>query len=526
MTIDLLRVLLIEDSEDDADLVSRELNRHRPAHIERVEDEASMRAALEANRCDVILCDWSLPTFNAPDALRIVKEMGIDIPFIIVSGTIGEEMAVEGMRAGAHDYVLKGRLTRLAPALDRELRECQNRRAHRQTELARRNAEHQLLHAQKLEAIGTLAGGIAHDFNNLLSVILSYSSLLADDPSCNEQARADLEEISKAGSRARDLTRQLLAFSRQQVLQPRVIDPNEVVGGIEKMLRRLLGADVELLVLGAPDLGRVKVDPGQLEQIIMNLAVNARDAMPGGGRLTIETANVHFDELYARAHDGVKPGAYVMLAANDTGSGMDRPTQARIFEPFFTTKEKGKGTGLGLSTVFGIVRQSGGHISVASEPGRGSSFKIYFPRTDHPAEASSPPSLRPRTLSGGETILLVEDEEAVRTLARTILRRAGYQVLEAQSAGDAFLLCEQHTTTIDLLLTDVVMPRMSGRKLAARLQTLRAKMKVLYISGYVDESLADQDAPESNAAFLEKPITPTRLLQRVREVLDTPHSPG
>ncbi|CAN5841376.1 hypothetical protein BH11MYX3_BH11MYX3_13960 [soil metagenome] len=380
--------------------------------------------------------------------------------------------------------------------------------------------EAQLRQAQKMETIGSLAGGVAHDFNNLLTVVLSYSEMLAEDLRVEDPMRAGLEQIRLAGLRATELTRQLLAFSRRQVLAPKLLDLSATVAGMERMLQRLIGEDVEISVTGGKGLGNVLVDPGQLEQVIMNLAVNARDAMPRGGMLTIETAAVILDADYASEHVGVTPGPHVMLAISDTGTGMDKATQERMFEPFFTTKEQGKGTGLGLATVFGIVQQSGGSIWVYSELGRGTTFKVYFPIADeHPAGIAAATADRP-PLRGSETILLVEDEDSVRTLARTILRRCGYTVLEAANGGEALLLSEQHTGTIDLLLTDVVMPRVSGRQLAEKLQPLRPAMKVIFMSGYTDDAIVRHGILHAELSFLQKPITPASLSRKIRETLD------
>lgn len=383
----------------------------------------------------------------------------------------------------------------------------------------RRAVEEQLRHAQRMDAIGQLAGGVAHDFNNLLTVVLSYAHLLRNDRSLSAEVRSDLDEISRAGERAAALTRQLLAFSRKQVLEPTVLDLNEVIQHMDKMFHRLLGEDIELVSKGSPSLGRVVADRGQVEQVLLNLVVNARDAMPSGGQLTIETSNVHLDAAYAGSHMEVKPGLHVMLAVSDTGVGMDKATQARIFEPFFTTKEKGKGTGLGLSTVFGIVKQSGGSVWVYSEPGQGTTFKVYLPclEGDTRVDASGIQSEEP--LTGTETILLAEDEEQVRRLVSSVLRRCGYNVIEARNGREALEICDSHAGRIDLLLTDVVMPELGGRHLSEQLIRNRAEMKTLYMSGYTDDAVVRHGVLSAAVAFLQKPITPDSLMKKVRSVL-------
>jgi two-component system cell cycle sensor histidine kinase/response regulator CckA len=383
----------------------------------------------------------------------------------------------------------------------------------------RKLLEEQLRQSQKMEAIGQLAGGVAHDFNNLLTTIIGYSELTIKRLELEDPLRHTIVEIKKAGDRAASLTRQLLAFSRKQVLQPIVLDLNAIVSDLEKMLRRLIGEDLELQTLLHPKLGSVKADPGQIEQVLMNLAVNARDAMPRGGKLTIETKNVHHEDDYGKKHIAIVPGAYVLLAVSDTGEGMDDQTQARVFEPFFTTKEAGKGTGLGLSTVYGIVKQSGGNIWVYSELGIGTTFKIYLPRTDQGAQEYRRSVEVEEMLTGTATVLLAEDEEMVRELARQVLEMCGYKVLTAANGSLALTVCEQHPEPIDLLITDVVMPVIGGRELSARLTEIRPEMKVLYMSGYTDDAIVHQGVLDEGTNFIQKPFSTHALARKVKEVL-------
>ena len=380
--------------------------------------------------------------------------------------------------------------------------------------------QEQLRQSQKMEAIGSLAGGIAHDFNNLLTVIKGYSQLSLMELKEGDPLKPNIEEVQKAADRAAGLTRQLLAFSRRQVMEMRVLDPNTLLRDLDKMLRRIIGEDIELVTQLADDLGTIKADPGQVEQVIMNLAVNARDAMTKGGKLTIETANVELDKTYARNHVAVEPGPYVMLSVSDTGVGMTPEVRDRVFEPFFTTKEKGKGTGLGLSTVYGIVKQSGGNIWVYSEPGKGTAFKIYLSRVDEPLEEVGEKVVQKELTGRGETILVVEDEEEVRKLAVQILRRQGYTVLEASQGNEASHICEQHKGPIHLMVMDVVMPGMNGRELAKSLEPHHPEMKVLYMSGYTDDAIVHHGVLEKGLSFLQKPFTIDGLLRKVREVLD------
>jgi len=382
-----------------------------------------------------------------------------------------------------------------------------------------KHMEAMLRQSQKMEAVGQLAGGVAHDFNNLLGVILGYTGLMLDRLGLDDPQRKSIEEIQKAGDRAALLTRQLLAFSRKQVLQPKVIDLNAVVAGAEKLLQRLIGENIELRAVLNPELCRVKADPGQIEQIIMNLAVNARDAMPSGGKLTIETSNMEFDEAYTAQHPSTRTGPHVMLAVTDTGCGMDAETKAHMFEPFFTTKEFGKGTGLGLSTVYGIVKQSGGSVWVYTEPGLGTSFKIYLACVDAVPEIEPPNDKVMNVVAGSQTILIVEDDPALLQVTHRSLEEVGYAILEARSSKEAIDISESHTGPIHLMVTDVVLPGMSGVKLAAYLSAQRPEMKVLYVSGYTNDTVFHHGVLEPGLAFLQKPFSARTLARRVGEVL-------
>jgi signal transduction histidine kinase len=424
-----------------------------------------------------------------------------------------------------------GEMARANLSLAREIHErrAAEEEVHRINEelevrVAKRTAEHraledQLLQSQKMEAVGRLAGGVAHDFNNLLTVILGYNDMLRDrvrrDPAALEYA----DEVLHAAERASSLTNQLLAFSRRQVAVPRVVDLNDIVQGIDKMLRRIIGEDIQLETHLSPDIPPVKVDPSQVDQVIMNLAVNSRDAMPDGGTLAIETAAVELGKDFADSHVGVEAGPYVMLTVRDTGTGMDAATRTRVFEPFFTTKDKGKGTGLGLSIVYGIIKQNGGEIVVQSEPGKGTTFQIYLPAVLAAAEAMIHPSAEVAAQPATETILLVEDDPQVRNLTRTMLTHMGYHVLGAESAGEALRVAFRHEGALDLLLTDVVMPHMKGTDLADQIQVVRPGVRVLYMSGYTDIGAVEQVVLAEGTLFIQKPFTAAALSRLVREAL-------
>ncbi len=634
-----LRILQIEDSESDAALIVRHMQRagYR-VEARRVDDAAGMRQALAEAEWDVVISDHQMGLFDGPEALGILAESGKDIPFLVVSGAIGEELAVAMMKSGAHDYLLKSDLARLAPAVEREVREARTRCERQQAEAEltesrdrlamalsathlgtfdcdlrsrklicndaakrqfglppaaeitwekllgaihpedrarveagaqdarlvlderratefrtvgiqdgverwlaiwgqtfldaggrpvrhvgvsldlteRKHLEEQFRQAQKLESVGRLAGGVAHDFNNLLTIITGYSEMALAETGDQHPLRDALLEIAEAAARASTLTRQLLTFSRRQITEPRRIALNELVRGFEKMLGRLLGEEIELvLALGTED-GWLMADPGQIEQVIMNLAVNAHDAMPHGGKLTIETGMIDAGEEYSLAHPGVAPGRWVALTMSDTGMGMTPEVKAHIFEPFFTTKGPGRGTGLGLSTVWGIVQQSGGTIRVEAEPARGTNFKILFPAVEAKSGEDETPEMvdSPR---GQETVLLAEDEPAVRNYARQILEMHGYTIVAASNGREALMAARQYAGEIQLLLTDVVMPQMGGAELAAAFAVARPEARILCMSGYSERLWPGAQAGRN---YIQKPFTPSGLLRQVRKVLD------
>jgi two-component system, cell cycle sensor histidine kinase and response regulator CckA len=636
-----VRVLFIEDTRDDVDLVLHELRRggFTPDPWV-VETEEAMRSALAEGGWDLVIADHSMPHFDAPGALRVLQESGLDMPFIVVSGHIGEEQAVACMRAGASDYLTKDNLSRLVPVVERELREAAQRRhrrailaaldsseeryrllventadmiclldgegvitfaspsvtrvlgypaeevvgrrmrdfvhdddagtlaaamdsalAHGATPLVsglrfrhreggwrviegsaarlveggggirlvttgrdvteRVQLEGQLHQARKMEALGRLAGGVAHDFNNLLTVILGYCDLLLDQTPDDRVLHQEVNEIKRASDSAAALTQRLLVFGRKQVLNPHPVDLDQVLAGLAEMLRRAVGEDVELTLVPGPALGLVQVDPGQLEQIVLILVANARDAMPQGGQITIETTNAELAPADAR-RQAVPPGPYVVLTVSDTGEGMDAVTQERLFEPFFTTKEPGKGAGLGLPTIYGIVRQCGGNVLVESEPGRGSRFRILLPRAGE-AVPSRPGKLPPDAARGDETILLVEDEPMVKNLVGEVLRKNGYRVMEYVNGREALARTKHLHEPVHLLVTDVVMPGMSGIELARQLGPGRPGLRVLFLSGYAQDRVGNEGALQPpGRAFLQKPFTPDALLRQVRGLLDLP----
>ena len=641
---DPLRILHLEDDSQDRELVAATLAEGGISfEIRHVETREAFLQAIEEEEIDLILADYSLPMFDGLTALEIARRKLSLVPFILVSGTIGEDPAIEAMRSGATDYVLKQKLSRLVPAVRRALMEAENsknltlkeRALHKalyrlqlqirfmplacivwdpeyrirewnpaaecifgwseaeacgkdirelivppeeresrfvqmekilsedaggrvisvnttkigkritcewfrthlkdeignlagvlsmanditeekkaQEELAQ--SMEQLRQSQKIEAVGRLAGGVAHDFNNLLTIITGYCELMMIKIGEGHPLLQDLQEIRVSADRAAALTRQLLAFSRRQILQPKVLEIDTVVPEMDKMLRRLIGEDVNLVTILGASAGKVKFDPSQIEQVIVNLVINSRDAMPDGGTITIETANVELDQAFVRQHGGAWPGPHVMLAVSDTGCGMDPEILSKAFDPFFTTKEKGKGTGLGLSTVFGIVKQSGGCIYVYSEPGRGTTMKIYLPRVTgetSPKDERRDAGLEDR-MHGSETILLVEDDETLRKLASSILVGYGYTVLSAGNGEEALQLLNDSPSIPLLLVTDVIMPKMGGKELSERIKAIHPGILVLFMSGYTDNAIAHHGVLDQGVLFLQKPFTPKVMARK------------
>lgn len=516
-----LRLLHLEDDPVDAELITTTLiEGNIPCQSQLVDTRQAFVAALKEGRMDLILADYSIPGFDGMTALTLARQHCPDVPFLFVSATIGEELAIDAMHQGATDYVLKQRLGRLVPSVQRALRELDDRAERKRAEEALRQSEKQFRQSQKMEAVGRLAGGIAHDFNNLLTVIVGYSQVLSTELGPQHPLRGKVDETLRAGERAAMLIRQLLTFSRKQSLDPKILSLNTAVTSLESLLRRLIGEDIQLVSKLDSTNGRLRADQAQLEQVLVNLIVNARDAMPKGGMLTVETAQVELTRSPVYHITPLLPGPYVRLSVGDTGCGMDRQTQSHIFEPFFTTKGEGKGSGLGLSTVFGIVTQCGGAIDVTSRVGHGTRFDLYFPSIESDILTTAPTQSLGQPQRGTETILLVEDEPSVRTLVRDELRKLGYRVIEAKNGVEACLLATQQAGSLQLLLTDVVMPGMGGRELAQHLSVIKPDLRILFISGYMDDVGIMAGQEEGMSSFLQKPFTPEVLARAVRTLLD------
>jgi len=507
-----LRVLFIEDSEDDAALQVRLLRQagYDVAYT-RVQSADELKTALE-RPWDIVISDYSMPHFSGTEALKVVREKGVDIPFIFVSGTIGEEAAVAALKVGAQDYLMKLNLGRLIPAVQRELRESDERRQ-------RKRLEEQVHQLQRFEAIGRLAGGVAHDFNNVIGAIMGWAEIGANAAYPGGDLQDKFLKIRSQADRASGLTRQLLAFARRQTLQPCNTNLNELAKETLSLLRNVIGERIEIQLQLAQDLSVIWADPGQIEQVLMNLSLNARDAMPDGGRLRVETQNVWVGEDYQRAHPYALPGNYVLLRVLDTGVGMDAETLTHIFEPFFTTKEIGHGTGLGLATVYGIVKQHKGFVDVDSTPGQGTAFRVYLPLGNGPAEISEKPAFF--TMRGGsECILIAEDNDDLRDAAQEILQSLGYRVIAAKDGEEAVRIFEQQSEAIDLVFLDVVMPKLNGTDAYLRMVTRKPGLPVLFTTGYASEVSLVPITTREKAKVLQKPYGSQYLAQKLREKLD------
>ncbi|MBX9678319.1 MAG: response regulator [Gemmataceae bacterium] len=513
----LLRILLVESSDDDAQMVRRELERTGSRVVSaRVETANGLKEALARESWDIVLSDSMPPKVAGSEVLAIVQSVRPELPVILIAPKAGQEAAIELMRSGARDLIFKDDLARLGPAVERELR---NVRQH----LEYKKLEEQYRQAQKMEALGQLAGGVAHDFNNLLTIINGFSDLLLAKMSSGDSSRSFLDRIRQAGDRCSALTRQLLIFSRKQTPSFRVLDLNSLVGEAEKMLGRVLGENIKFVADLGPRLRSIKGDPGQLEQVLFNLVVNARDAMPRGGQVTVRTRNMTFAEGYSLPIADMPYGNYVMLEVTDVGEGISKENSKHLFEPFYTTKEAGKGTGLGLVTVFGIVKQSSGHIAIDSKQGKGTSVRIYIPeiaqRAEHQSETA--PNGAFADLRGNEAVLIVEDEEGVRSLLSKILVHNGYTVLEAGTGGEALRLAGNFGSAIHLMITDIMMPEISGPELAKLFREAHPETKVLFISGYSTPPNLEEYGLDGKVAFLAKPLSPLKLTTEIRKLLDS-----
>jgi two-component system, cell cycle sensor histidine kinase and response regulator CckA len=508
-----LRALLVEDSEDDALLLVRELKRggYDLDHV-RVDSAAALNSALDSGKWDIVLSDYSMPGFSGTEALAVLRSRNVDIPFVFVSGTIGEEMAVSALKSGAQDYLLKGNLKRLLPAVERALREAEGRKE-------RRRLETQVNQLARFEAIGRLAGGIAHDFNNVLGSILGWAELGHSDLPEGHRARERLLKIRAQAERAAALTRQLLAFARRQVLQPQNLDVNTLIGESVSLMGKVIGEHVHITMALAVDLDPAWADASQVEQIVMNLCINARDAMPNGGRLTISTELAEVKPNPEEYRPYFKPGRYILLSIADTGTGMDTATLEHIFEPFFTTKEPGKGTGLGLATVYGIVKQHNGIIEVDSEPGKGTRFRVYLP-VGTGAVAAREKKPVAETRRGTETILIAEDNDDLREAAREMIEALGYRVLLAHDGEEAVQLFAENHKTVDMVLLDVVMPRMNGPVALAAMAAIKPGLRAIFTTGYANEADSLTATRRKGVHILQKPYGTATLAQQIRTLLD------
>jgi signal transduction histidine kinase len=515
-----LRILMLEDDPDDAALIQRALAKTIPgASVRWTRTRADFVKELDDFSPHLVLADYKLPSFDGLSALSLVKKRAPETPFILISGTIGEEMAVEALKSGATDYVLKNHLERLEIVLTRALRERRERMKRLKAEAALFETQTQLLQSQKMEALGRLSGGVAHDFNNILTAITGYGELALLNPKLEEGLRGDIQEILNAAFRAAALTRQLLAFSRRQIFAPKILNLNRSLTELDRMLQRIIGEDIKLTIVPAADLQHVQADADQIGQVVLNLVVNARDAMPKGGTLALRTANVELGKEDLRAQPDVRPGRFVMLSVEDSGEGMDAETMSLIFEPFFTTKSKDKGTGLGLATVYGIVKQSNGFIEVDSRLGSGTIFRIYLPAVEGKLDAVRKVPV-PKSLKGSETILVVDDDAAVGIVVRRILESQGYSVIEAHGGEEALRRCADSGKPVDLVLSDVVMSEMNGPELARRLKTVRPACKILFASGYAEGATTEVSALKGH--FISKPFSVEDLIKKVRQILDAP----